>query len=185
MKRRPPRSTRTDTLFPYTTLFRSKRIAFQTGVGRIDRAKRLRGPVMVNGRCFHLGNSAGERRVLGVDAIDRVDEVLALGRGAESRHGIGNECHNGISLPEVLENGRTVLDAAAFRQSVHGLLELCRFPASRWLRRARTDGGRCRLWRWFGRLHSLLCRLDPVVFTRFPKQTHFVAVDYSGAEGFL
>src|SRR3546814_15019765 len=27
MIRRPPRSTRTDTLFPYTTLFRSKRIA--------------------------------------------------------------------------------------------------------------------------------------------------------------
>src|SRR3546814_7932703 len=25
MRRRPPRSTRTDTLFPYTTLFRSKR----------------------------------------------------------------------------------------------------------------------------------------------------------------
>src|SRR3546814_3991755 len=25
MKRRPPRSTRTDTLFPYTTLFRSRR----------------------------------------------------------------------------------------------------------------------------------------------------------------
>src|SRR3546814_4241529 len=27
MIRRPPRSTRTDTLFPYTTLFRSQRIA--------------------------------------------------------------------------------------------------------------------------------------------------------------
>src|SRR3546814_8054813 len=26
MKRRPPRSTRTDTLFPYTTLFRSTRV---------------------------------------------------------------------------------------------------------------------------------------------------------------
>src|SRR3546814_10397694 len=26
MRRRPPRSTRTDTLFPYTTLFRSRRI---------------------------------------------------------------------------------------------------------------------------------------------------------------
>src|SRR3546814_11022309 len=26
MKRRPPRSTRTDTLFPYTTLFRSPRL---------------------------------------------------------------------------------------------------------------------------------------------------------------
>src|SRR3546814_9212171 len=30
MIRRPPRSTRTDTLFPYTTLFRSKRLAIQT-----------------------------------------------------------------------------------------------------------------------------------------------------------
>src|SRR3546814_11961852 len=28
MIRRPPRSTRTDTLFPYTTLFRSSRVAF-------------------------------------------------------------------------------------------------------------------------------------------------------------
>src|SRR3546814_10038411 len=31
MIRRPPRSTRTDTLFPYTTLFRSKRKAAQGG----------------------------------------------------------------------------------------------------------------------------------------------------------
>src|SRR3546814_2021091 len=31
MLRRPPRSTRTDTLFPYTTLFRSL-----VGVGRLD-----------------------------------------------------------------------------------------------------------------------------------------------------
>src|SRR3546814_7364311 len=39
MIRRPPRSTRTDTLFPYTTLFRS------------DRAGRLRpGRLMVQGR---------------------------------------------------------------------------------------------------------------------------------------
>src|SRR3546814_20760208 len=29
MIRRPPRSTRTDTLFPYTTLFRSRRQAFR------------------------------------------------------------------------------------------------------------------------------------------------------------
>src|SRR3546814_5032803 len=29
MIRRPPRSTRTDTLFPYTTLFRSESLAFQ------------------------------------------------------------------------------------------------------------------------------------------------------------
>src|SRR3546814_176476 len=31
MKRRPPRSTRTDTLFPYTTLFRSRVMCFGGG----------------------------------------------------------------------------------------------------------------------------------------------------------
>src|SRR3546814_4457966 len=30
MIRRPPRSTRTDTLFPYTTLFRSEAVPFET-----------------------------------------------------------------------------------------------------------------------------------------------------------
>src|SRR3546814_5862962 len=34
MIRRPPRSTRTDTLFPYTTLFRSKRA--HHGMGQAD-----------------------------------------------------------------------------------------------------------------------------------------------------
>src|SRR3546814_8934517 len=32
MIRRPPRSTRTDTLFPYTTLFRSRRVVAEAGV---------------------------------------------------------------------------------------------------------------------------------------------------------
>src|SRR3546814_6299143 len=31
MRRRPPRSTRTDTLFPYTTLFRSRPAGFALG----------------------------------------------------------------------------------------------------------------------------------------------------------
>src|SRR3546814_2602116 len=34
MIRRPPRSTRTDTLFPYTTLFRSLRGPFRARAGR-------------------------------------------------------------------------------------------------------------------------------------------------------
>src|SRR3546814_1805797 len=38
MRRRPPRSTRTDTLFPYTTLFRSlkKRAAFNAAFAGFD-----------------------------------------------------------------------------------------------------------------------------------------------------
>src|SRR3546814_14915566 len=39
MIRRPPRSTRTDTLFPYTTLFRSQRLA---GARRADQQTALR-----------------------------------------------------------------------------------------------------------------------------------------------
>src|SRR3546814_21085851 len=35
MKRRPPRSTRTDTLFPYTTLFRSLQVGSRTLPNRI------------------------------------------------------------------------------------------------------------------------------------------------------
>src|SRR3546814_5092404 len=34
MIRRPPRSTRTDTLFPYTTLFRSRRSALRPSAGQ-------------------------------------------------------------------------------------------------------------------------------------------------------
>src|SRR3546814_17256446 len=44
MKRRPPRSTRTDTLFPYTTLFRSEKVAAgEIGAGnrRFHAAKRV------------------------------------------------------------------------------------------------------------------------------------------------
>src|SRR3546814_8461910 len=40
MRRRPPRSTRTDTLFPYTTLFRSIRARMREGVEPVKKAKR-------------------------------------------------------------------------------------------------------------------------------------------------
>src|SRR3546814_13027835 len=50
MIRRPPRSTRTDTLFPYTTLFRSK--------GRIDQIISV-----ARARDAGIGIEAGEDRV--------------------------------------------------------------------------------------------------------------------------
>src|SRR3546814_7184112 len=40
MIRRPPRSTHTDTLFPYTTLFRSVFLDFRQGIGVAGRAVR-------------------------------------------------------------------------------------------------------------------------------------------------
>src|SRR3546814_6386840 len=39
MKRRPPRSTRTDTLFPYTTLFRSRSIQREIALGQIVKTR--------------------------------------------------------------------------------------------------------------------------------------------------
>src|SRR3546814_1874377 len=67
MIRRPPRSTRTDTLFPYTTLFRSGRLG---------------------GRVLRLGL---RRSVLGAAQADRVERVGASrprsGGGGVGGHG--------------------------------------------------------------------------------------------------
>src|SRR3546814_4390934 len=56
MIRRPPRSTRTDTLFPYTTLFRSDLCLASVG-GQLDEQPRLR-------RSAHAGNEGGLERLL-------------------------------------------------------------------------------------------------------------------------
>src|SRR3546814_4586739 len=60
MKRRPPRSTRTDTLFPYTTLFRSvwKRHSLWDEVGAVGR----------------------EEHELGADTLDRIANSSCLVR---------------------------------------------------------------------------------------------------------
>src|SRR3546814_1087762 len=68
MIRRPPRSTRTDTLFPYTTLFRSRRCARAARSGADKRARA--GPDARRGSARNRGsvrrapsnNRAGRRR---------------------------------------------------------------------------------------------------------------------------
>src|SRR3546814_5108096 len=62
MIRRPPRSTRTDTLLPYTTLFRSDRLAARRGHGdRGDLGKRP--PVWMPVRPAHHPRNAQRRAV--------------------------------------------------------------------------------------------------------------------------
>src|SRR3546814_8741310 len=65
MIRLPPRSTRTDTLFPYTTLFRSRRLELAE-VGQIG--VRTHDLVEVN----------EQRRAVGIVAFDRHHLVLEL-----------------------------------------------------------------------------------------------------------
>src|SRR3546814_16859393 len=57
MIRRPPRSTRTDTLFPYTTLFRSADLYFQ---GQISESWSLEDGIVKEGS-FNLDQGVGVR----------------------------------------------------------------------------------------------------------------------------
>src|SRR3546814_17387812 len=71
MIRRPPRSTRTDTLFPYTTLFRSRRQA-EEARGAGDALPGLEMAMLA------IGEAILFRRVL--VALSRRDQRLALRR---------------------------------------------------------------------------------------------------------
>src|SRR3546814_7585104 len=74
MIRRPPRSTRTDTLFPYTTLFRSRGIGSAAMIARMQPTAYLvntsRGPVVDQTALYQ---ALVERRIAGA-AIDRSEE---------------------------------------------------------------------------------------------------------------
>src|SRR3546814_21156292 len=74
MRRRPPRSTRTDTLFPYTTLFRSK-----TGGCVLDSIRFLEMPGGKPATACH-DMRADEIAGLGVDEAQR--NALLAGDGA-------------------------------------------------------------------------------------------------------
>src|SRR3546814_13301907 len=83
MIRRPPRSTRTDTLFPYTTLFRSKappdRVAAECGVGQ---------PVKAEADRKHRQRQDDERRHHRPIGAQRADED---DRRAKGQEGPGSE----------------------------------------------------------------------------------------------
>src|SRR3546814_2514254 len=86
MIRRPPRSTRTDTLFPYTTLFRSRRRADQCRLSR--RPGRSRRPQ--GGRCRADRRwPRGERSAC--PEIPHLD--AAAGRDGEARRDSRSEEH--------------------------------------------------------------------------------------------
>src|SRR3546814_12131971 len=70
MIRRPPRSTRTDTLFPYTTLFRSGRDEHAVITG--DRFGRQRDAVEREAMLAHLR----EAREIGIAIVDMRAESL-------------------------------------------------------------------------------------------------------------
>src|SRR3546814_11116249 len=85
MIRRPPRSTRTDTLFPYTTLFRSRRAPHRLG----DLFQRMVGvPELAQALVVRLGPAAlaGDTRIVAPVIARRGLAGTAVGH--RRRHGM-------------------------------------------------------------------------------------------------
>src|SRR3546814_6642985 len=85
MRRRPPRSTRTDTRFPYTTLFRSLRTDPRLGIGAEQHTQRRRADAQV--RLDHVAEED-----LGDDLAAKDVRASVAGR-ALRQHGDRSEEH--------------------------------------------------------------------------------------------
>src|SRR3546814_12850933 len=79
MRRRPPRSTRTDTLFPYTTLFRSELADVEGAARRKSRGART---AMI----YPIALEAVQR----IDALFDIERTIN-GKSAAERHAVRQE----------------------------------------------------------------------------------------------
>src|SRR3546814_16109650 len=96
MIRRPPRSTRTDTLFPYTTLFRSG----HAGRGRTGRRSQGAGL----GTNMHIKKQAADRHTLSI-LVDNEAGILARNAGMFTYRGYNIESLTQIGRVCVRERG--------------------------------------------------------------------------------
>src|SRR3546814_16741629 len=115
MIRRPPRSTRTDTLFPYTTLFRSKAASLRyKPAGALAPAgffvcRLLGGGTSVadpprNGEGDHAKHDGGAKSACLADEITRYDSVA--GNAAHSvQRGVSRLCPSKIGRASCRERG--------------------------------------------------------------------------------
>src|SRR3546814_20494902 len=104
MIRRPPRSTRTDTLFPYTTLFRSAEPAVYSQTRSL--IPPLKGWLAWTDSLVARLGSAGRLQCVDVDADgDRADHLT--GRRVDDRHGyLRLEGLRGLIHLDLVEIGR-------------------------------------------------------------------------------
>src|SRR3546814_17656263 len=99
MIRRPPRSTRTDTLFPYTTLFRSvvlrpfSRLSPRVGFGNLAREREHH-----RDRMFGGGDAVAERRVHHDDALFRRLRNVDIVDAAPGAPGDPQVVHGGVAV---------------------------------------------------------------------------------------
>src|SRR3546814_2196384 len=109
MIRRPPRSTRTDTLFPYTTLFRSRlwdwlrvhmknrrsqRLGLREVFHFLDRQHRM----SISSACAHFGCYP-----------DRLDQLLLRGASTQGRLGVARSEEHTSELQPLMRISYAVL----------------------------------------------------------------------------
>src|SRR3546814_13525649 len=77
MRRRPPRATRTDTLFPYTTLFRAaeQNAAFEAALATLRKAGARFEPLELPGTYWH--GTQGAETLLAAEAAVIVGDLVA------------------------------------------------------------------------------------------------------------
>src|SRR3546814_1645637 len=76
MIRRPPRSTRTDTLFPYTTLFRSMARAGALSLRRRSRRAYRRDPLCRDDGKLWLGRGRSEEHTSELQSLMRISYAV-------------------------------------------------------------------------------------------------------------
>src|SRR3546814_13771241 len=89
MIRRPPRSTRTDTLFPYTTLFRSTGF-FRRSQAMNDLFRKTALPVILLASTVLFAGCATQGKPPPVISLDEPVQAQPLPRSEERR--VGKEC---------------------------------------------------------------------------------------------
>src|SRR3546814_10772091 len=104
MIRRPPRSTRTDTLFPYTTLFRS---AQRHGVDLADRITKQGHGFVEDGASDNLRSEEHTSELQSLMRISYAVFCLKKKKRNENRHRQHKQHHNLLYLMQPTDNAYT------------------------------------------------------------------------------
>src|SRR3546814_3951149 len=133
MKRPPPRPTRTDTLFPYTTLFRSRRRGDAGSLTAVRHGHRRGVPARsVAARHRRVGRGAGGAGDRGVRDPGRAPQCRQLAAHARATDGPGRMKENDLYIEETGEGPPLVLlhgwamHGGVFALLVERLRERCR-----------------------------------------------------------
>src|SRR3546814_5079581 len=102
MIRRPPRSTRTDTLFPYTTLFRSHRQHCRGTTGR--RTSTSRGPPARQCPAADREHGRSEEHTSELQSLMRISYAVFCLKKTKSVHIERDQVSQSLTIPQLVHS---------------------------------------------------------------------------------